>query len=156
MSFIGRLFGSEKALTGVVDGVTKGLDALVYTDEEKSRDAAESRSEARKMVVEWMRSTQGQNLARRLIALIVTSVWLFMYLLATALDFAGIWITDAATAKRITESASIIGERAHEMNGAMMLILGFYFAAPHMGDITRAAINRFSGGERSQGASRTG
>jgi hypothetical protein len=82
MSFWGKLFGTEKALNGIVDGVTNGLDALVYTDEEKAADAAADRSEARKMVVQWMAATQGQNLARRLIALSITGVWLSMYLLS--------------------------------------------------------------------------
>jgi len=36
---IGKIFGSDKALTSIVDNVSKGLDALVYTDEEKAQDA---------------------------------------------------------------------------------------------------------------------
>lgn len=142
---IGKLLGSEKALSGVVSGVTNGLDALVYTEEEKASDAAADRSEARKRVVEWMSSTEGQNLARRLIALVVTGVWLFMYLVAAALNVAGVWVADPATAERVMETAQVIGERAYEMNGAMMLILGFYFAAPHMGEIVGAALGKFSG-----------
>ena len=61
MGFWGKLFGTEKALSGIVDGVTKGLDALVYTDEEKAKDAAADRTEARQMVVGWMAATQGQT-----------------------------------------------------------------------------------------------
>ena len=86
MSFWGKLFGTEKALNGIVDGVTNGLDALVYTDEEKAADAAADRSEARKMVVGWMAATQGQNLARRLIALSITGTWLGMYLISVLLS----------------------------------------------------------------------
>ena len=74
MSFFGRLFGTEKALEGVVEGVSKSLDALIYTDEEKAKEAARDRSEARRMVVDWLAATQGQNLARRLIALSITGV----------------------------------------------------------------------------------
>ena len=73
MSFWGKLFGSEKALDGVVSGVTDGLDKLIYTDEERADAAATDRSEARKMVVQWMTATQGQNLARRLISLAINS-----------------------------------------------------------------------------------
>lgn len=139
---IGRLLGSGKALEGVVDAATKGLDALVHTDEEQATEAAAARSEARQMVVDWMRSTQGQNLARRLIALVIAGLWVFMYVIALALDVASIWVADPTQLK---QAAAAIGERAHELNGAMMLILGFYFAAPHLGDISRAALSRFGG-----------
>ncbi|MCR9089871.1 MAG: hypothetical protein NXI11_00780 [Proteobacteria bacterium] len=142
--FWGKLFGTDEALKGVVDGVTNGIDALVYTEEERANAAAESRAEARAMVVEWMRSTQGQNLARRLLALVVTAVWLAMYLIAACLNITAVWVGDALSS-RLTESAAIVGQRAHEMNGAMMLILGFYFAAPHMGELAAAAIGRFGG-----------
>lgn len=144
MSTLGKIFGTEKALTGIVEGVSKGLDKLVYTEEEKTDSAAQDRAEARGMVVEWMQATQGQNLARRLIALLITGIWVFMYLTTTALSFAAVW-TDKAMTANLNTAAQIIGERAYEMNGAMMLILAFYFAAPHMGDIAQAAIARFSG-----------
>lgn len=140
MSFWGKIFGTEKALNGVVNGVTKGLDALVYTDEEKAQAAASERSEARKMVVGWMAATQGQNLARRLIALSITGVWLFMYLLSTLLSMFAVF---SENAKQITEVADIAQKSASEMNPAVMLILAFYFAAPHMGGIAKAVTERF-------------
>ena len=33
---IGKIFGTEKAITAVIKNVSNGLDALVYTDEEKA------------------------------------------------------------------------------------------------------------------------
>jgi len=143
MSFWGKIFGTEKALTGIVDGVTNGLDALVYTDEEKASDATKERSEARLMVVKWMESTQGQNLARRLIALSITAVWLLMYLIKSAVAVVSVWVDSP---DMWLDTAKVVGDSAESMNGAMMLILAFYFAAPHMGDIARAAMNKFSGG----------
>ena len=143
MSFWGKIFSTEKALTGIVDGVTNGLDALVYTDEEKASDATKERSEARLMVVKWMESTQGQNLARRLIALSITAVWLLMYLIKSAVAVVSVWVDSP---DMWLDTAKVVGDSAESMNGAMMLILAFYFAAPHMGDIARAAMNKFSGG----------
>lgn len=149
---IGKIFGTEKAITAVIDNVSKGLDALIYTDEEKAGDAAKDRAAARSMVIAWMESTKGQNLARRLIALCIVSVWLFQYLCCMALSVAGIWIKPM---KQITgddiviyvnpllESAQVIGVFAEKMNGAVMLILGFYFAAPYMGSIVQGAMNKF-------------
>ena len=122
MSFWGKIFGTEKALTGIVDGVTNGLDALVYTDEEKASDATKERSEARLMVVKWMESTQGQNLARRLIALSITAVWLLMYLIKSAVAVVSVWVDSP---DMWLETAKVVGDSAESMNGAMMLILAF-------------------------------
>lgn len=139
--FLGKLFGTEKALSGIVDGVTNGLDKLVYTDEEKANDAAKDRTEARQMVVQWMTATQGQNLARRLIALSITGVWLFQYVAAQAFGFISVW---SSIPDKWVESAKAMTSGAAEMNSAVMLILAFYFAAPHMGDIAKAVMSKFT------------
>jgi hypothetical protein len=146
MSFWGKLFGTEKALNGIVDGVTNGLDALVYTDEEKAADAAADRSEARKMVVQWMAATQGQNLARRLIALSITGVWLSMYLLSVLCAMVAVFTNadGVVTAEKINQVGTIAKGAAMDMNPAVMLILAFYFAAPHMGDIAKAVTGKFT------------
>ena len=145
MSLWGRIFGSDKVIEGAVNGITKGFDALVYTDEENAGDAAKERSEARGMLVEWVKNSQGQNVARRLLAIVITSVWLLMYLVSTSLDVFVIWASDP---EKINKAATAIGDRAYEMNGAMMLILGFYFAAPHLGRVVDVAMTKFSGGAR--------
>lgn len=146
MSFWGKLFGTEKALSGIVDGVTNGLDALVYTDEEKANDAAEDRSEARKMVVGWMQATQGQNLARRLIALSITGVWLSMYVLSVLCSIVAVFTNNsgAVTSDKLLKVSDIAKSAAMDMNPAVMLILAFYFAAPHMGDIAKAVTSKFT------------
>ena len=138
MAFWGRVFGSDKALEGIVDGVKNGIDALVYTDEERAGAAASDRSEARAMVVQWMESTKGQNLARRLIALSITGTWLFMYLVSAVSGMIAPFTSD----ERLTVVGQVAADRAGDMNAAVMLILAFYFAAPHMGDIARVALER--------------
>lgn len=139
---IGKIFGSDRAITSVIDNVSKGLDALVYTDEEKAGDAAKDRAAARSMIITWMDSTKGQNLARRLIALCIVSVWLVQYLSCMILSVAGVWADES---EKIAASANIISISAERMNGAVMLILGFYFAAPYMGNIVQGAMNKFGG-----------
>ena len=141
--FFGRVFGSDKALEAAVKGVTNGLDALVYTDEEKAQAASGARSEARSMVVSWMQATQGQHLARRLIALSITSVWLFQYFISWACVFAAVF-TPMQTALLLNQAAQLTTDHADSMTGAVMLILSFYFAAPHMDKIVGAAMDRFS------------
>jgi len=141
--FFGRMLGSEKAVEAGVNGIVNGFDKLVYTGEEKAEDRAKSVTEARQMLIAWMQATQGQNLARRILALVITSVWLLMYFISMALDLVSIW--SEANLDNLQASADAIGSRATEMNGAMMLILGFYFAAPHMSGIVEAAMTKFSG-----------
>lgn len=137
---IGKIFGTEKALTAIIDNVSSGLDKLIYTKEEKAEDAAKDRAAARAMVINWMESTKGQNLARRSIALCIVSVWLLQYLSCMALSVAGIW---ASSPEKIIASAQVVGTFAEKMNGAVMLILGFYFAAPYMGSIVGKAMDKF-------------
>lgn len=142
--FLGKVFGTDKALAGVVDGVSNGLDKLIYTDEEKAEDKAKATTEARQMVVDWMRATQGQNLARRLIALSITAVWLSMYLLAVLMNMVAVFTNNEGvlTSDKLGEVSTIATNSAMDMNPAVMLILAFYFAAPHMGDIAKAAIGK--------------
>lgn len=141
---LGKLFGTEKAIEGIVDATVEGLDKLYYSDEEKAEDAAKARSEARAMIIQWMMATQGQNLARRLIALTITAVWLGMYLVSVLARMIAVFTDShgAVTAAKVDEVGDIALKSAQDMNGAVMLILAFYFAAPHMGDIASAAIGK--------------
>lgn len=131
MSFLGRLFGTEKALDTVVKSVSNGLDALVYTDQEKAESANKERSEARQMVVQWMEATKGQNLARRLIALSITGTWLGQYVLSQVCSLLSVILTD----DRLVSASQVLSNGANDMNSPVMLILAFYFSAPYMGQI---------------------
>jgi hypothetical protein len=42
-----------------------------------------------------------------------------------------------------------MGKYAETMKGAVMLILGFYFASPYIGSVVNTALNKFSGGKKS-------
>lgn len=138
--FLGRLFGTEKALEATISGVTKGLDALVYTDEEKAGDAAKDRSEARSMVVGWMEATSGQNLSRRIISLAITFTWLSQYLLGQFCTLVAVWAVDKEPWRT---SAKVLVDGAATMDSAVMLILAFYFAAPHMSGIVEVVLGKF-------------
>ena len=142
-SLFGKMFGTEKALSGIVDGVTNSLDKLVYTDEEKAGDAAAERTEGRQMVVQWMQATQGQNLARRFIALSVVGVWLSMYLLSVLMEMIAVFLVNP---ENVTAVSKIAFAAAKDMNTSVMLVMGFYFAAPHMGDIASSLIGKMSSG----------
>jgi len=139
---VGKLFGTDKAISNVVDHASNALDKLVYTNEEKAEDKAKAASEARAMVIDWMKATSGQNLARRIIALIVTIVWVTQYVTMMILSVASVWVSNP---ENYMDSATVIGGYAERMNGAMMLVLAFYFAAPHMSSIVGGALSKFGG-----------
>ena len=140
MGFLGRLLGSPKALGDTVKAVGDGLDRFIYTKEEKAEDAAKAVTEGRNMIIRWMETTQGQNLARRIIALSITFVWLLMFIARMALPIAGIWL---GAPEKWDASAKVIGDNIEQMTGAVMLILGFYFASPYLGQITNVAMDKF-------------
>ncbi len=145
MGLLGKIFGSDKAIEGAVNGITKGLDALVYTDEEKAQDAAAERRAGREVLIEWFRTSKGQNLARRALAFAITGVWLVLYLSSLGLRVSAAIVSDDEVSAKIVQVASEVSSSAAEMNGAVMLILAFYFAAPHMGTMVEGAMKRFGG-----------
>ena len=150
MSFWGKMFGTDEAIKTTIGAVKDGLDALVYTEEEKSVDAAKERSEARSMLVGWMEATQGQNLARRVISLAITGVWLSQYIIAQlASSIAIFWLEKT---EQLNELAKVNMQSAESMSGAVMLILAFYLAAPHMGDFAKAIIGKFQKTSVQEGA----
>lgn len=142
MGLFKRIFAGEETIKTTVEAVRDGLDALVFTDEERATAAAVERAAARGMVVQWMDATSGQNLARRWLSVVITTVWLGQYLAAQAFTVFTIWVTPD---KRETyqATAKLMADYAESMNGAVMLILAFYFAAPHMDKIVGVAMSKF-------------
>ena len=144
-SLIGKIFGSEKDIEGAVKGISNSLDVLVYTDEEKANDAALERQKARAMVIDWMQSTSGQALARRLIAVSITFVWLMQYIFGWVMVIGAIFV-EPEVADRMRQASDLTQEHADGMTGAVMLILSFYFAAPHLDKVVGPAMERFAKG----------
>ena len=139
-SFIGKLFGSDKATAKVIDTVSAGIDKIWYTDEEKAEDAAQARREGQAFLIEWLKSTSGSRLARRFIALIVVSIWAIQYLTVQILMIIAVWAENSQPYK---DSAQVIIDNIDQSTGATMLILAFYFAAPHMEPIVKGALDKF-------------
>jgi len=92
------------------------------------------------MIIDWMRNTQGQNLARRFIALSLTMMWGVIYGIKTVLATFAPWSDNH---ELIMQSVAALEQSTNQLNGAMMLILAFYFAAPHMGGIVKGALDKF-------------
>jgi len=160
-ALLGKVFGSDKAMEKGLGMIESAGDKLWYTDEEKADDRAKKGEQIRAFMVNWMESTKGQNIARRMLAVGITFVWLSMYVIGTImgivapwldstlpLDSAGVVIEGAlSTYGKLMASSVALDAKADKMSGAVMLILAFYFAAPHMDKIVVGALEKFGGGK---------
>lgn len=110
----GAIFGTAKNTETIVDGAVAGLDKMWFTDEEKSEASAK--------VAEWylryLAATQPQNLARRLIALVIVFLWALLIVIGTA-----VFKVDPAY------SEFIFRVLADVVMNPFLTIMGFYFAA---------------------------
>jgi hypothetical protein len=115
MAWYSWITGGSETAGKVVDGVISGVDAMFYTDEEKSI--------ANQKILDWKlkyaQASSGQNIARRLIAVMVSSLWAIMLIVevvAKALGF------DAF-------SEFVFNVLKENLNTPFSVIIGFYFLA---------------------------
>lgn len=144
MSFFGKLLGTDKATSKIIDTVGGLVDNAFYTDQEEAEHKRAAQTEARGFIIEWLKSTTGSRLARRIIALNVMAIWTLQFLSAKVVGVYAVW-ADPELVSRLNETINVINENGDQINGATMLILAFYFAAPHMGAIVEGALNKFGG-----------
>lgn len=85
MGLFSWLTGSTETAEKTVDAVISTGDKLWYTDEEK----AENRNKINEWYLRYLEATQPQNLARRVIALIVTLLWAFLIVAGVLVDSFG-------------------------------------------------------------------
>jgi hypothetical protein len=148
-SFIGKMFGTDKAGEAIIDGVTSGIDKLWYTEEEKAEDAAQARREGMAVYMEWLKSTSGSRIARRLIALMITGSYFLQLTIAQALTLAAIWeertiLPDGTLApSRLTEAASLLFSWAAEGGALVGVVLLFYFGGPAAIEASKGLITRW-------------
>ncbi len=103
MKLLARLFGSGDTTSAVLSGIDKAW----FTDQEKSG-----------FFLKYLAATQPQNLARRLIAVIVVLLWAMLILLGVAL-----YKFDPAYSDFIFSTLKDV------VNTPFGIIIGFYFAA---------------------------
>lgn len=144
MSLIGRVFGTDSAVEKTIESVRHLADEAFYTKQEESEDKRAATTEARGLLVRWLEATSPSRLARRIIAMAITGTWLALFIAATLFSLFSVWADEAGD--KLNQSAALVDGRIDMMTPAVMLILGFYFAAPHMGAIAETALKRF--GER--------
>lgn len=130
MGFLGRLFGGAKATKDALGFVRDGIDAIAYTSEEKAHDAMAERRDVREFLVRWMESTKGQNLARRLISLLVVGMWVLLYAGAALMAIISAW-----KGSEFTAASTMLHDFADGMSTETLLVLAFYFGAGHVGKL---------------------
>ncbi|MCU7840867.1 MAG: hypothetical protein KZQ94_15995 [Candidatus Thiodiazotropha sp. (ex Troendleina suluensis)] len=115
MGFWRSVFSAPETLSKASDAVIRAGDAIVFTDEEKSK--------ANMAILEWTlkfhEASKGSNLARRLLAIMFVGVFLFFLLLIAFLYMVG---ADFMAAK-------IFGLVNGELSTPVSIIIAFYFTS---------------------------
>ena len=131
---LGALLG-KSGIDKIIDGATRGFDALKYTAEEKAHEAADREKQqaeinfrAQGQVVEWIKAMQPAARARRIIACVVVSIWALTMVVTLAFTMAAPW-TDTYH-DRILESAAAARETLESTDELFYIILLFYFGSP--------------------------
>lgn len=119
-----RILGSEKA----IEAIAKGSDKLIFTNQEKSEN--------------WLNTLKAYEpfkIAQRLIALLVTAIYLFVFIIAV-----GLLITHAVkTSDFKVISETLLDWNKETLRDGFTLILGFYFAGGMLnGAIQSARLRR--------------
>src|SRR6056297_1987990 len=118
MKLLSKLFGSDK----VIDHAASGIDKVWFTKEEKAESW-----------INTLKAYEPYKLAQRLIALLVTSVYLLVWLLSAAMFVLSFWFEE------ILEVSKGLAELNNEtLSLPFALIIGFYFA----GGATEGLINK--------------
>ena len=115
LSAIAGLFGSGKTVEKGLDMVSSGLDALVFTDQEKTV----ANQKVLDWKLKWIAATGPQSVARRVISYIIVGLWAYIVLLAVHLH-----LLDMKT-----EAMFLFKVLKDVLHWPFITIIGFYFAA---------------------------
>lgn len=154
MSFFGQLFGSNDAALKTIDTVAQGIDKLYYSDEEKADDARAAKKDAANVFLEWIKNSQGQNLSRRFLTVVITITWLLFLIASVTISILSIWL--AQDPVKMAETYTKLNEIVSRMDSIVMLIVAFYFTSPYMSKFSDAAIAKFNGGGNGNASNKGG
>ena len=88
-----------------------------------------------------MAATSGQNIARRLIALVIIGIWSGCYVVSIAMVVVAVFLS-GAWSDHLREASGLIDAHISDIEGMLILILTFYFGAPHVENVVRAVVAR--------------
>lgn len=122
MSIWSKLFSSSDTVSKTVDAVINTGDALFFTDEEKSV----ANQKKLDWILKYHEASKGSNIARRLLAVMLTGVFLFLVIVVAGLYVIG-WLTEADKVYALIKDTLVT---------PVGLVMAFYF--------TVAAISSFN------------
>ena len=115
MSLFSWIAGGGTLATKTIDAVIATGDALVFTDEEKSV----ANQKTLDWVLQYMAATNAQNVARRIIAIMVVLTWMVILLAACVAGYFN--RTDSSYAHWLLEILKDVIANPYN------IIIGFYF-----------------------------
>lgn len=142
MSFLGSLFGSSETGVKLVSDITDAVDKMFHTDQEKAEAVAQARREGYSVYMEWLKSTSGSRVARRLLALTVTGIWAIEHLSSVVLGVISVFVQDG---KKLTEASEMLAGHAHDNNALVGVVLLFYFGGPAAIDGVKGLVGKWAG-----------
>ena len=121
MGWLSFLTGGSKTAETVVEGAVSGIDAMFFTNEEKSV--------ANQKILDWKlayaKATAGMSISRRIIVVAVCAVWVLLVLLLI-----GVVILKGADSIMFDDLFKVLKD---VVNPPFMIIVGFYFLAHVVG-----------------------
>lgn len=133
MSFLGKLFGSDNVVQKAADGIYNGVDAAIFTKEEKSE-----------YFLNLLKAYEPFKLAQRLLALLVGIPYVLIWLVCAGLlvisAFAEPCSTEAiCRSDSLLEVARSLADWNNDTLGLpFSIILGFYFGGGAVEGVMRA------------------
>jgi len=119
MGILSAVFGTAKNTDKIVDGAVKGIDKLVFTNEEK----AEYQAKAADWFLRYLEASQPQNVSRRLIAVVVSAVWAFYSVLTAIVGLLELYLGGGTT----VGAEFLAGTGIKLVLPSFGLIVSFYF-----------------------------
>ena len=97
------------------------LDKIFYTKQERAEGESEARQKLATYTLQWLDSQKGQNVARRIIAIMITSIWCTTYAIGVALAVAAVF-AHADLASKLVEASAVLKDSAEEISPQVMLL----------------------------------
>ncbi len=119
---VSKLLGSDK----VIENASQGIDKMFFTNEEKAETW-----------INTMKAYEPFKIAQRLIALIVTSVYLFIWIMSAIGFIFSFWFSDILNLSK--DLASLNNE---VLGLPFTLIIGFYFGGGMMEGVVSKLKNK--------------
>lgn len=141
MGWLKSLFVSEKNLGKLVDAGISAGDKLFYTEEEK----ADHRAKVREWYLDLLGAMKPFNVAMRILAIGVFSMWGLHVIAATGAYIAAFFVCEAGqeVCKMVDLGLALETQMDKHINPHFGLIIMFYFGAAGV----NSAISNYKGGK---------